>query len=151
MREKLIRSDKLEAVITLASGVFYSTGVSACILFLNNKKQHKHMGRICLIDGSEVFTAMRAQNILSAENVNTLYGYYQDYRDVIERVKVISISDAEQGGFELMPKKYIEHKKQEVTPPRIVRRNYMAAIEAVKTAEDKVNRLLVEGGYVREQ
>lgn len=151
MREKLIRSDKLEAVITLASGVFYSTGVSACILFLNNKKQHKHKGRICLIDGSKVFTAMRAQNILSAENVNTLYGYYQDYRDVIERVKIISISDAERGGFELMPKKYIEHKKQEITPPHIVQRNYMAALEAVKAAESKVNRLLIEGGYVHEQ
>lgn len=151
MREKLIRSDKLEAVIALASGVFYSTGVSACILFLNNKKQHKHKGRICLIDGGEVFTAMRAQNILSEENVSTLYGYYQDYQDVIERVKVISISDAEQGGFELLPKKYIEHKKQEITPPHIVRRNYMAALEAVKAAEGKVNRLLIEGGYVHER
>lgn len=148
MREKLIRSDKLETVITLAGGVFYSTGVSACILFLNNKKQHKHKGRICLIDGGEVFTAMRAQNILSAENVNTLYGYYQDYQDVIERVKVITISDAERGGFELMPKKYIEHKKQEVIPPHIVRRNYISALEAVKAAESKVDRLLIEGGYV---
>lgn len=151
MREKLIRSDKLEAVITLASGVFYSTGVSACILFLNNKKQHKHKGRICLIDGSEVFTAMRAQNVLSAENVDELYGYYQEYRDVIERCKIITIADAEKGGFELIPKKYIEHKKQEVTPPHIVRKNYMAALEAVKAAESKVNRLLIEGGYVREQ
>ena len=104
-----------------------------------------------MIDGSKVFTAMRAQNILSAENVNTLYGYYQDYRDVIERVKIISISDAERGGFELMPKKYIEHKKQEITPPYIVQRNYMAALEAVKAAESKVNRLLIEGGYVHEQ
>lgn len=151
MREKLVRSDKLEAVITLASGVFYSTGVSACILFLNNKKQHKHKGKICLIDGSEVFTAMRAQNILTAENVDTLYGYYQDYQDVIERVKVISISDAEQGGFELTPKKYIKHKKQEITPPHIVRKNYLAALEKVKATESKVNRLLIEGGYVHEQ
>ena len=151
MREKLIRSDKLEAVITLASGVFYSTGVSACILFLNNKKQHKHKGRICLIDGSEVFTAMRAQNVLSAENVDELYGYYQGYRDVIERCKIITIAEAEKGGFELIPKKYIEHKKQKVTPPHIVRKNYMTALEAVKAAESKVNRLLIEGGYVREQ
>lgn len=58
IREQLVRSDKLEAVITLASGVFYSTGVSACILFLNNKKEHKHKGRICLIDGTEVYTTV---------------------------------------------------------------------------------------------
>ena len=53
MREQLIRSDKLEAVITLANGVFYSTPVSACILFLNNKKSSKHKGKICLIDGTK--------------------------------------------------------------------------------------------------
>jgi type I restriction enzyme M protein len=38
IRKHLVESDKLEAIITMASGVFYSTGVSACILFLNNNK-----------------------------------------------------------------------------------------------------------------
>ncbi len=150
MREKLVRSDKLEAVITLASGVFYSTGVSACILFLNNKKNHKHKGRICMIDGSEIFTAKRAQNELSKGDVKTLYGLYSDYTDVIERCKIVSIKDVEDRKFDLSVNKYIEKKKQEAVSPAIVRRNYYAALESVRAAEDRMQKLLIEGGYVHE-
>lgn len=150
MREKLVRSDKLEAVITLAGGVFYSTGVSACILFLNNKKEHTHKGRICLIDGSEIYTPQRAQNIISAENVDALYKLYMDYEDVIEKCKIVTIDDIEKGDFELTVKKYIEQKKQEVVPHKIVVKKYYEALAAMQEAEQKMKKLLVEGGFIGE-
>ena len=150
MREKLVRSDKLDAVITLASGVFYSTGVSACILFLNNKKVHKHKGRICLIDGTEIYTQKRAQNEISPNDVKTLYGLYTDYTDVIERCRIVTIQDVEDAGFDLSVRRYIKKKEQKTVPPAIVRRNYFAALEAVRTAEKKMQELLIEGGYVHE-
>lgn len=149
IREDIVRADLLEAVITLAGGVFFSTGVSACILFLVNQKQRKHKGRICLIDGSEIYTPMRAHNILSEENVDTLYMLYADYTDVVERCKVVSIAEVEKGDFDLNVKRYIEKKPQETTPPEIVRRNYLDAWEKVRAAEDKMQRLLIKGGYVR--
>ena len=150
MREKLVRSDKLEAVITLASGVFYSTGVSACILFLNNKKEHTHKGRICLIDGSDIYTPQRAQNIISSENVDALYKLYMNYEDVIEKCKIVTIDDIERGDFELTVKKYIEQKKQEVVPHKIVVKKYYEALAAMQEAEQKMKKLLVEGGFIDE-
>jgi type I restriction enzyme M protein len=150
IREQLVKSDKLEAVITLASGVFYSTGVSASILFLTNKKLHSHKGRICLIDGSEIYKAQRAQNEISPENVKTLYELYTNYTDVIERCKIVTIQDVEDGGFDLSVKKYIEKKKQKTVPPEVVRKRYFEALENVRAAEDKMKELLIEGGYVNE-
>ena len=148
MREQLVRSDKLEAVITLASGVFYSTGVSACILFLNNQKQHKHKGKICMIDGSEIYTPQRAQNEISPADVRTLYKLYTDYTDVIERCKIVTLQEVEDGGFELSVRKYIEKRKQETVPPDVVRQHFFEALENVRAAEERMNRLLIEGGYV---
>ena len=150
IREQLIRSDKLEAIITLASGVFYSTGVSACILFLNNKKAHNHKGRICLIDGSEIYTPQRAQNILSKKDVATLYKLYTDYEDVIEKCKIVTIADVEEGGFELSVKKYIEQKAKEVVPHAKVLKAYYDALMKVRQSEDRMRELLIEGGYVNE-
>ena len=150
MREQLIRSDKLEAVITLASGVFYSTGVSACILFLTNKKRAAHKHRICLIDGSEIYTPQRAQNEISPKDVKTLFKLYTDYVDVVERCKIVTIEDVENGGFELSVKKYIEQKKQQVVSPDIIRKRYFDALNRVQKAEEKVCKLLIEGGYVHE-
>ena len=150
IREMLIRSDKLEAVITLASGVFYSTGVSACILFLKNQKELKHKGKICLIDGSGIFTPQRAQNILSPDNVETLYKLYTDYEDVIEKCKIVTISDVEQCGFELSVKKYIKQKEKEVVPHEKVLQAYYEALQKARQSEEKTRMLLVKGGYVNE-
>ena len=150
IREQLVRSDKLEAVITLASGVFYSTGVSACILFLNNKKANAHKGRICLIDGSEIYTPQRAQNILSKKNVAELYKLYIDYEDVIEKCKIVTIADVEKGGFELSVKKYIEQKAKEVVPHAKVLKAYYDALMKVQQSEDKMRELLIKGGYISE-
>ena len=150
IREQLVRSDKLEAVITLASGVCYSTPVSACILFMNNKKAHTHKGRICLIDGSEIYTPQRAQNILSQQDVATLYKLYADYEDVIEKCKIVTIADVEHGGFDLSVKKYIKQKVVKVVPHSKVLEAYYDALMMVRQSEDKMRELLIEGGYVSE-
>lgn len=150
IREQLVKSDKLEAVITLASGIFYSTGVSACILFLNNNKTHSHKGRICLIDGSEIYTPKRAQNILSKKDVATIYRLFTDYEDVIEKCKVVTISEVEKGGFELSVKKYIEQKTKEVIPHQKVLQAYYDALSKVQQSESRMRELLIKGGYVSE-
>lgn len=151
IREQLVKSDKIEAIITLASGVFYSTTVSACIVFLNNKKEHSHKGRICFIDGSEIYTPQRGQNYVSLTDVNKLYDFYKDYCDVIERCKIATIADIEGQGFDLSVGNYIERRQTEVLSPSVVRKNYKKALEAVQKAEEKMRALLVEGGFVNEQ
>lgn len=150
MRMQLVQSDKLEAVITLASGVFFNTGVSACILFLNNKKVHTHKGRICMIDGSEVYTAKRAQNEISLDNVDTLYRLYTDYKDEIERCKVVTIKDVEDQGYDLSVKRYVEKKKRKIVPPEIIKNEYYASLSDVRDAEERMQKILVEGGFVNE-
>ena len=150
MREQLVRSDILEAVITLAGGVFYSTGVSACILFLTNKKKATHKGRICLIDGSEIYTPQRAQKEISLSDVKTFFKLYTDYVDVIERCKIVTIQDVEDGGFELTVRKYIEQKKQEAISPEVIRKQYFETLCNLRKAEEKMRELLIAGGYVNE-
>lgn len=150
IREKLVKSDKLEAVITLASGVFFSTGVSACILFLKNKKDEAHKGRICLIDGSQVFTAQRAQNIISDENAKELFGYYEAYEDVVDRCKVVTVEDVKAQGYVLSVSNYIEREKEEIEPPEIVKQRFLDLLDETEAAEERFRLLLAKGGYLNE-
>lgn len=150
IRKKLVESDKLECIITLVGGVFYSTGVSACILLLNNSKAHNHKGRICLIDASSIYTPQRAQNIMSEEDIQTVYKLYMNYEDVIERCKVVTLEDIRSKDYTLAINNYIEKKAQETVPPKEVRRQYFEALDEVLEAEAEMRRLLVEGGYVNE-
>lgn len=150
IREQLIKSDLIEAVVALAGGVFYGTGVSACIIFLNNHKKPEHKGKVCLIDATNIYTPKRAQNEMSEKDIEEVFKLYQDYKDVVEKCKIVTIDELDEAGNTLAVNTYIEKKKQEVIPPEVVRAQYFEALENVKKAEAKMKTLLIEGGYVNE-
>ena len=150
MRKQLIESDKLECVITLVSGVFYSTGVSACILLLNNNKVPAHKGKICMIDGSKFYTPKRAQVLMTKDDIDAIYKVYQSYQDEIEVSKVITIEDAKLNDYSLALNNYIEKRKIETATPEEIRRQYFEAYNKMIEAEEKMKQLLKEGGYSNE-
>ena len=148
IRKALIESDKLECVITLVGGVFYSTGVSACILLLNNNKEHTHKGRICLINAESIYTPMRAQNIMTEENIQEVFSLYQNYEDVIEKVKVVNLDDIKAKDYSLSVSNYIEKKPEEAIDPEKVKTEYFAAVQEVLENEKKTKELLLAGGFI---
>lgn len=151
IREQLIKSDKLECVITLVGGVFYSTTVSACILLLNNNKPVEHRGRICLIDASKIYTPLRAQKIMKEEHIDRVYNLFSEYQDEVDYAKIVTLQDLEDGDYSLAVAKYIEKKKHVTASPEEVKAAYFEAIDEVKRAEEHLNSLLNQGGYIDEQ
>lgn len=147
IRKKMIESDKLEYVITLVSGVFYSTGVSACILVLNNNKSVDHIGKVCLVDASQIYTAQRAQNIMTEDNVNDVFRLCADYTDVIERAKVVTLDDLRAKDHTLSVSVYIEKAVKETISPAEVRADFAGALANAKAAEARLTELLLKGGY----
>lgn len=150
IRKQLILSDKLDCVITLVSNLFYGAGVSACILLLNNCKPQGHKGRVCLIDGSGIYTAQRAKNILSDADVETLFNLYTGYEDVIERVKVVTLEDLAAKDYTLQVNSYIEKQAVETISLAQVKHDFYAALDDVEAAEAKLYDLLVKGGFIHE-
>lgn len=148
IREEIIKSDKVEAVITLAEAIFYSTPVSATIILLNNNKSNSHRGRICLINAESIYTPMRAQNIMTEENIQEVFKLYQDYTDVIEKVKVVNLDDIRAKDFSLSVSNYIEKKPEEAIDPEQVKKEYFAAVQEVIENENRMKRLLIEGGFI---
>ncbi|MDO4178855.1 MAG: N-6 DNA methylase [Phascolarctobacterium sp.] len=150
MRKGLIDSGKLEAVITLVSGVFYSTGVNACILFMNNNKPTERKNKVILIDASKIYTAQRAQNIMTDDDVAKVYKLYADYKDVLEQAKVVTLADIAAKDYSLTVSNYIEKPQAEVKDPKLVREEYFAALQEVQEAEAKLKELLQREGFLNE-
>lgn len=147
MRQKLIDSDKIECIITLVQGVFFSTGVSACIILLNNNKKPSHKNKICMIDASNIYTPLRAQNIMTEENVNEVYSIYKNYEDVIEKCKIVDKKDIKDT---LIPKNYIDKKEAEKINPKEVKKRFIETYKKMIENEEKMKKLLLKGGYVSE-
>ena len=150
MRQKLVDADLLEAVITLKGGIFYGAGVSACILFLKRAKAQNHIGRVCMIDASEIYTPQRAQDYMSEDNIQEVFKLYSDYKDVVERCRIVTLKDIKEKEYTLSTNAYIEKKPASVTPPSVVREHYFASYRRALEYEDKLRRLLKEGGYIDE-
>lgn len=148
IRKKLIESDKIEAVMTFVGGLFFGAGVSACVLYLNNDKPAAHRGKVLMIDGSTIYTAQRAQNIMSDEDVEKAYKLYADYKDVVGYSKVVTLEEIRERDYTLSVNTYIEKLPVAPIDPVKVKQEYFAAVENVKNCEEKLYELLKKGGYL---
>ena len=148
IRKKLIQSDKVEAVFTFVGGLFFGAGVSACVLCLNNDKPAAHWGKVLLIDGSTIYTAKRAQNIMTDEDVEQAFKLYTDYADVVGYSKVVTLEDLEKNGYTLAVNAYIEKPPAPPIDPVKVKQEYFAALDNVTECEERLYQLLKEGGYL---
>lgn len=147
MRKKLVESDMIECVITLVKGVFFSTGVNACIILLNKKKEASHKGKICFIEASEIYTAKRAQNIMTQENIDEVFNLYRNYSNVIEKCQIVNINDISDS---LIPKLYILHKEEELPDINKVKNDYLQLLKKTIKEQAEVEEILVSGGYLDE-
>ena len=150
MRRKLVESDKLEAIINLASGVFYRTGVNACALILNNNKPESRRGKIVLVDASKIYTAKRAQNVMEDKDIDAVYELYKNYVDVTEKSKVVTIQEIADHDWTLAVNNYIEREEIETVSPTVVKQDFLQTMNEVKSAEQKLKQLLVDGGYIND-
>jgi type I restriction enzyme M protein len=92
-RKSLVESDLIECIITLVPGIFFATGIDACIILLNNNKDKSHKSKICMIDASKIYTAKRAQNIMTDDNIEEVYKLYQGYENIIDKCQIVSQSE----------------------------------------------------------
>ena len=142
IREKMIKSDLIEAIVNLGDKLFYGTGLSPCFLILRRMKPAERSARILMIDATKILTQKRAQNILSPEDVDHIYQLYLDYKDVEDYSKVVTLKEIEDKEFNLSPNRYINYHREAVRPYEEVKREFLEAIEAVKLAEQEFTRLI---------
>lgn len=142
IREKMIKSDLIEAIVTLGDKLFYGTGLSPCFLIMRRMKPAERSARILMIDATKILTQKRAQNILSPEDVDHIYQLYLDYKDVEDYSKVVTLKEIEDKEFNLSPNRYINYHREAVRPYEEVKREFLEAIEAVKLAEQEFTRLI---------
>lgn len=142
IREKMVRSDLIEAIVTLGDKLFYGTGLSPCFLILRRMKPAERSARILMVDATKILTQKRAQNILAPEDVDHIYQLYLDYKDVEDYSKVVTLKEIEDKEFNLSPNRYINYHREAIRPYEEVKREFLEAIEAVKLTEQEFIRLI---------
>ena len=108
IRRELLEQDMLEAVIGLGPNIFYGTQLAACVMVFKQNKDADKKKKVLFIDASDQVRVGRAQNYLEPNNVNQIFDWFNDYKDVENYVKVASKDDLLENDYNLNIPLYVE-------------------------------------------
>ncbi len=143
IREQLIKQDLLEAVIGLGPNIFYGTTLAACILVFRAKKTKNRKHKVLIIDGASQVREGRAQNFLDKSHVDTIYGWYRDFKDVNNYVKLVTVAEIANKEYNLNIPIYIEKESKDELPSlEDALSDLQKASEEVWKAEEDFKKML---------
>lgn len=87
IRRHIIENDWLDCIVQLPNNLFYNTGITTYIWFLNNNKEENRKGKVLLIDASQRFAKLRknlgAKNCeLRPEHIKEIKDAYMNFEDI---------------------------------------------------------------------
>jgi type I restriction enzyme M protein len=150
IRKKILEMDLMESVIGLGPNLFYGTGLSACILVFRDKKPLEHKGKVLFIDASEEYKKGRAQNELLPEHVERIFNWFNNYKDVDGRCRLVGIEEIKENDYNLNIPRYVEPVIQEETITiREALDNLKKTVQEAYAAEDHLKFLLKREGLLK--
>ena len=149
IRQHLLKTDQIEAVIGLAQNLFYGTGLAACILVLRQTKPAKRKGKVLVVDASTLFRKGRAQNFLEPEHGRQILGWVQRFEDVDDRARVVSRAEIEKEGWTLNISRYVLPPiGADIPPLPEAVAAFKDALAKCREAEDNLRKVMTEGGWL---
>ena len=148
IRQGLLQEDLFEAVIGLASNLFYGTGIPASILVLNRDKPADRKGKVLFIDASGEFEEGSNQNRLRDQDIEHISKTFHAYADVEKYARVVPLTEIEQNDWNLNISRYVDTSDEEerIDVAEAVRK--LRELEGERAvAEATMNGYLVELGY----
>ena len=108
MREKLVRSDKLECVIGLGPNLFYNAPMEACIVICRSKKEDGRKGHVLFINAVNEVTRKNAESNLEPQHIEKIAKGYADFANIKGFAAKVSIRDIENNNFLLSLPLYVK-------------------------------------------
>jgi len=114
IREKLIESDKLEAIIGLGPDLFYNSSMESCIMILRQHKKKK--GQFLFIDALDQVTRLGNKNYLSEDNLKLIFDLYKNFETKKGRSYLASKKEINDNGFLLSIPLYVKKSSSDKIP-----------------------------------
>lgn len=108
IRQGILEEDLLEAVIGLPSGLFYGTGIPACLLIINKDKPEERKGKVLFINGELDFQEGKNQNKLRQEDVEKIVSAFDAFQDVKRYASVVTLDQVRENDFNLNIRRYAD-------------------------------------------
>ena len=110
IRQKLVDSGAIYAVIGLPANLFYNTSIPTTIIALKKNRQGRD---ILFIDASSQFEKGKNQNKLTQANIDHIIQLYADRKDVEKEAHLASYDEIKGNDYNLNIPRYVDTFEQE--------------------------------------
>jgi type I restriction enzyme M protein len=100
IRERFINADVIEAIISLPSGLFYGTGIPACVIVANKNKPDSLKNKVLFINADREYAEGKAQNKLRPEDIEKIDFVFTHKREIpkysrlVEKDEIVETHDS---------------------------------------------------------
>lgn len=134
IRKYLIDNNYVDAVIQMPANLFYGVGIQVDLLIIKRSKQNS---QIAFIDGAQEFVKAGNKNKLTEDNIQTIYKWFMDRKDVAHRVTVVDNAMVAEEAYNLSVSTYVE---QEDTREKIDIKAVNAKLKDIVAREDVLRK-----------
>ncbi len=139
IRQCLIEQDRLEAIVSLPTNLFYSTSIPACVLIFREVKAVERRYHVLFIDGSLQFTKGRNQNQMSADDIASIADAYLAGGDCGGKghpnVRLVPFEEIKENAFDLSFGRYLRTTESDAPEVAASLSAYQVAREVHLVAE----------------
>lgn len=107
-RRYFIERHWLEAIIGLPSGLFYGTGIPACILVMN-KKEAKDRKHVFFINADREYREGKAQNYLRPEDIAKIVRVYRTKQEVPGYSRLVPVEEIIGEDYNCNIRRYVDN------------------------------------------
>lgn len=108
IRSGIVDSRILEAVVGLPSGLFYGTGIPACVLVIN-KNRTDDKEKVLFINADREYKEGKNQNKLRPEDIEKITYVYKKKIEYPKYSKLVSIGELKEEDFNLNIRRYVDN------------------------------------------
>lgn len=110
VREILIEDDLIEAVISLPPGLFYGTGIPACVLVCSKNKPDQLRDKVLFINADREYAEGKNQNKLRPEDIEKIDFVFTHKRDIPKYSRLVDKAEIiEDHDYNLNIRRYVDN------------------------------------------
>ena len=146
IRKQIIEMNLLDAVIGLPEGLFYGTGIPACIMVFRKDRTRKD---VLFIDasGEEHYEKGKNQNLLREQDIERIVETYEKRETIDKYSYVATLDEIKENDYNLNIPRYVDtFEEEEPVDMEAVKENIVNIKKEIQEVEAQMEKYLKELG-----
>ena len=110
IRELFVNDDCIEAIVSLPPGLFYGTGIPACVLVCNKSKPDAFKDKVLFINADREYAEGKNQNRLRPEDIEKIDNVFSHKRELPKYSRLVSKTEiVDTHDYNLNIRRYVDN------------------------------------------